>query len=132
MNRNINTNSLRGLIPTFDLAVMLIMLFSFLIGSNNGAMDIQLAGASGGVEVKVGPVVSIDHTGSVFWDDVKLRSFDQLKLLAQAGVKETPTGLFYLKADRRVDYGTCITVLDILKQAGAVNISLVIEPENAS
>ncbi len=70
-------------------------------------------------------VITVDKDQNVFLDDKPVNVHDLAHLLtAGNGAKET----VYVRADQRVPFGAFASVMDSVKQAGIVNISIVTQP----
>ena len=70
-------------------------------------------------------VITLDKEQNVFLDDKPVNVHD-LSALLQRGLK--PKETVYVRADQRVPFGAFASVMDAVKQAGIVNISIVTQP----
>lgn len=70
-------------------------------------------------------VVTLDKDQNVFLDDKPVNVHDLPRLLTGRGdAKQT----VYVRADHRVPFGAFASVMDAVKQAGIINISIVTQP----
>lgn len=70
-------------------------------------------------------VITVDKQQNVFLDDKPVNVHDLSRLLSGGkNARET----VYVRADQRVPFGAFASVMDSIKQAGIVNISIVTQP----
>jgi len=123
LSADINVTSL------VDVAFVLLIIFMITAPIMQGGVDVQLPQAAARpLQPKEGLVVSIDRQGRIFVDETPLR-FDEFRAAFSALVaSRRPSGV-YLRADRRVDYGTVVQVLAVMRSAGVDDVGLVAESE---
>ncbi|SEB38252.1 ExbD/TolR family protein [Terriglobus roseus] len=71
-------------------------------------------------------VVSIDHEQRVFLQDKPVNIAELPRLLRTKG--DPSKKVIYLRADQKVPFGAFASVMDAVKQAGIINISIVTRP----
>lgn len=127
-------------IPTSSMADIAFLLLIFFLVTTTMDMDkgIPMVLPERGGEVKINPQniakILINETGGVLFDD-NIVSDSELQELIEAKIKERgfdsdgkPKLIVSIKTDRNTEYDRYITVLDIVKEAGATKISIA-EPE---
>ncbi len=125
LNAEINVVSL------IDVMMLLMIIFMITAPMMQGGVDISLPKAeSRPLESKSGLTVTIDRTGAVYVDDVRL-SFSQFSASFKALANRRGSGGVYLRADDDLPYGTVVRVLAIMRAAGVGDIGLVAEPPEA-
>ena len=121
---------------TFDFApmvdIVLLLVIFFMLTSNFTAKDkalpLDLPRASSSIQdTPAIPTVSVDQNGKVYLEGKALPLEElegALKPLAnQSG------GLVALRADKRGNYGTVVSVIDAIKRAGGERLALGASPE---
>lgn len=116
---------------TFDFApmvdVVLLLLIFFMLTSNlaarQNALPLDLPRASSTLrDTPDIPTVNVDRSGKVYLEGkvVTLRTLEtQLRpLAAKSG------GVVALRADRRGNYGTVVSVIDVIKRSGGERLAL--------
>ena len=73
-------------------------------------------------------VVTIDREQNVFLQDKPVNLNQLPALLRSSGKTDPAKRIIYLRADERVPFGAFASVMDAVKQAGIVNISIVTQP----
>lgn len=125
LNAEINVVSL------IDVMMLLMIIFMITAPMMQGGVDISLPKAqSRPLESKSGLTVTVDRTGAVFVDDVRL-TMSQFSASFKALAQRRGTGGVYLRADDRVPYGSVVQVLAIMRASGVGDIGLVAEPPGA-
>jgi biopolymer transport protein TolR len=72
-------------------------------------------------------VVTIDKDANIFLNDQPINIHDLPGKLHQSGVDPTHQAI-YLRADERVTFGNFASVMDVVKQSGITNVSIVTQP----
>jgi biopolymer transport protein ExbD/biopolymer transport protein TolR len=123
LNADINVTSL------VDVAFVLLIIFMITAPIMQGGVDVQLPRAQARpLDPKEGLVVTVDRRGRVYLDQTAL-SYEDFRATFPAFVRtKRPTGV-YLRADDRVQYGTVVQVLAVMRSAGVADVGLVAEPE---
>ena len=72
-------------------------------------------------------VVTIDHAQQIFLNDQPINIHDLAEKLHQGGVDPAHQSI-YMRADETDPFGAFASVLDVVKQAGITNVSIVTQP----
>jgi biopolymer transport protein TolR len=122
LNAEINVVSL------IDVMMLLMIIFMITAPMMQGGVDISLPKAQARpLESKSGLSVTVDRSGSIYVDDVRL-TYSQFESSFKALAQRRGRGGVYLRADDRVPYGTVVKVLAIMRASGVGDIGLVAEP----
>jgi len=78
-------------------------------------------------QTRAGLVISVKNDGSIFVD-TKLTSLNSLSRVLADRLARGQFDRVYLQADKRVDYGTVMAVLGIVREQGITNIGLTALP----
>jgi biopolymer transport protein ExbD len=113
--------------------VMFILVLFFTVSTtfvSQPAMNLELPKAIHAEATRQPPiVVHVDENGAVFLNDERLDvALLEQALLARLATAEEKSVV--LKADSRVSHGTVIHVLDIIKGAGVVKLTIATQPES--
>src|SRR2546428_11166268 len=121
LNADINVTSL------VDVAFVLLIIFMITAPIMQGGVDVRLPRAEARpLEPKTGLVVTVDQNGRIFLDQSPL-SYEDFRATFGAVVRSKhPTGV-YLRADRRVPYGSVVEVLAVMRGAGDPPVGLLAE-----
>ncbi len=112
--------------PLVDVMLVLLIIFMVTAPMLKLGLDVQLPEAKGKpLPAEERFEVVVNKKGDVFLNDRKV-TLKELHRKMKAISKRNPS--VYLKADRRVSYGTVIRVMAELKDAGVENVGLVAEP----
>jgi len=118
-----------NVVSLIDVMMLLMVIFMITAPMMQGGVDVALPRAQARpLESKSGLVVTVRRDGQVYVDDapVSLAEFRaSFKSLAE---RRGGTGV-YLRADSRVDYGTVVQVLAVMRASGVGDVGLVAEPE---
>ena len=115
--------------PLVDVVLVLLIIFMVTAPFLQGGLEIDLPKVSAsGLDVHEGLIVSVraDRTVAVGQHIVQLTGLEAA--LASEGAKHRPV---FLKADRRVPYGTVVELIARMRRAGVVSLGLVTEPPPA-
>ncbi len=110
--------------------VLLVLLNIFMMTSQylKAGFDVKLPKAdTPGLEQKTSPIVvtlSLDKRLAV--GDEVVQGLEQMRNSLRSQLQGAPRPV-YLKADRAVPYGTIVTVMANIRQAGALDIGLMTE-----
>jgi len=113
--------------------VMFILVLFFTVSTtfvNQPAMNLELPTAVHSQATRQAAIiVNIDEKGSIFLNDepVDAAILEQLLISRLATSDEKAV---VLKADSRVTHGTVVHVLDIIKGAGVVKLTIATQPES--
>lgn len=124
LNAEINVTSL------VDIAFVLLIVFMVTAPMMQGGVEVQLPRAEARpMQPKDGLIVSIDNQSRIFVGESPL-SLADFKVAFGAVSKARGASGVYLRADRRVDYGTIVQVLAVMRAAGVNDVGLVAEEED--
>jgi len=80
--------------------------------------------------------VTVDRQGefhlSIGDDDDRPVSSDELHDRVAEALRERPDSPVYVRGDRNVDYGSVMTAMSLLRDAGAAGVGLITEPPERS
>lgn len=114
--------------PLVDVVLVLLIIFMITAPVLQSGIEVNVPKTRTVREVtEQRLVVTINRSQQVFLGDeaVNVRQLGQ-KLRQHGGDPEHQT--IYLRADERVPFGAFASVMDAVKQAGIVNISIVTQP----
>ena len=112
--------------PFVDVVLVLLIIFMVTAPFLQGGLEIDLPKvATRGLDVREGLIVSVraDRTVAVGSAVVPMEKLEEA--LSRAGAARRPV---FLKADRRVPYGTVVQLIARMRQAGVAALGLVTEP----
>ena len=129
-----------NVVPYIDVMLVLLVIFMITAPLLTSGVKVDLPKAAAKVlpQKQVEPiVVSVDKNGNYYLnisatpnrpvtaDLIRTEVSKELALRqTQAGKQEV-----FVKGDRKVNYGTVVSVMALLKDAGAENVGLVTEPD---
>jgi biopolymer transport protein ExbD len=123
MSADINVTSL------VDVAFVLLIIFMITAPIMQGGVDVELPRAEARpIPAKEGMVVSVNQNGQIFIDETRV-SLGDFRMTFGALVKTRRPKSVYLRADRRVPYGSVVQVLAVIRTSGITNVGLVAEEE---
>lgn len=115
-----------NIIPLVDIMLVLLIIFMLTAPVLKTAFDVQLPESSSAQAIEQTediPTVSISERGTIKINGMIIRNTEELEgILLKMKSKEV-----ILEADRRVDYGKVIEVLDVLRRIGIDKIGLATE-----
>ena len=118
---------------TSFIDVLFVLLLFFMVSTtfvSQPAMNLQLPKAVHSENTRQpGIVVHVDEHGSIHLNDeaVDVALLEQV-LIAHLATSEDKAVV--LKADSRVSHGTVVHILDIIKGAGVVKLTIATQPES--
>ena len=117
-----------NIVPFVDVMLVLLIIFMITAPILQSGIDVDLPKTQTVKELSEERlVVTIDRAQLVYLGDQAVNVHELgKKVLAQ--VKDPKSDAVYLRCDETVPFGTFATVVDTLRQAGMVNISIVTEP----
>src|SRR5580693_860579 len=117
-----------NIVPFVDVMLVLLIIFMITAPILQSGIDVDLPKTQTVKELSEERlVVTIDRAQLVYLGDQAVNVHDLgKKVLAQ--VKDPKSDAVFLRCDETVPFGTFATVVDTLRQAGMVNISIVTEP----
>jgi len=127
-------------IPTSSMADIAFLLLIFFLVTTTMDMDkgIPMVLPERGGEVKINPKniakIIVNASGDVLFDgkpieeDIQLRELLETRLMERGYSEGKPKLIVSIKTDRETEYDRYITILDLVKEAGATKISIA-EPD---
>lgn len=126
-----------NVVPYIDVTLVLLIVFMASVPLVMQGVDVDLPKAPA---QKIDPtqleplIVSVNQEGEYFvnlgGDPEQSISGDQLAETVQKILKATPETPIMVWGDKRVNYGSVVTVMALLQGAGAPSVGLVTEPGN--
>ena len=116
--------------PFVDVMLVLLIIFMVAAPMMTQGVDVSLPEVttqSLHQEEDVPFVVSINKEGRVFINDFMVDA-GKLGTKLQAIFKEKPTQKVYVRADKRVPYGTVMDVMSEIRGAGIEKLALITDP----
>jgi biopolymer transport protein TolR len=117
-----------NIVPFVDVMLVLLIIFMITAPILQSGIEVDVPKTQTVKELtEQRLVVTIDRAQLVYIGDdaVNVHELGK-KVLAQ--VKDPKNDSVYLRCDETVPFGTFATVIDTLRQAGIVNVSIVTEP----
>lgn len=117
-----------NIIPLVDITLVLLIVFMITAPLLSRGVDVALPrSAASTVTAEPWAVVTVAQGGAVYLDrdQVSLPELSR-RLRARDGAAQDLA--VYLRADRRVSYGTVMAVMDELKRAGVSRLGMVADP----
>ncbi len=126
-----------NIVPLVDVLLVLLVIFMITAPIITHTLDVQLPRAtlSPGTRTDQTLIISVDHLGTLavnqkvlgpIRDRDTVQRFDQAVHTWKAA---NPGAAAFLRADRRLRYGTVIQVMAQLRRLGVVDVGLMIERE---
>jgi biopolymer transport protein ExbD len=115
--------------PLVDVTLVLLIIFMVtarIIVSQGMPMDLPKAASGEALQQVFSVELSID--GKTRVDSTDLPSDEAITPLARAAKAKTPDLRAVIRADRKVEHGRVIHVLDLLKRAGVAKIAFAVSP----
>ena len=115
--------------PLVDVTLVLLIIFMVtakIIVSQGLPMD--LPKAASGEEVQTVFSVELTADGRTVVDSKPVKSDDDISALAQTAKLKTRDLRAVIRADKKVEHGRVIHVLDLLKRSGVAKIAFAVSP----
>src|SRR5262245_13746831 len=115
--------------PLVDVVLVLLIIFMVtakIIVSQGLPMD--LPKAASGEEVQTVFSVELTADGKTVVDSAPIPSDEDIGKLAKAAKQKTKDLRAVIRADKKVEHGRVIHVLDLLKRAGVAKIAFAVSP----
>jgi biopolymer transport protein ExbD len=113
--------------------VMLVLLVIFIITAplltHAIRLDLPNARAPASAEKPETITLSIDGTGTLYWNEAQLADADALADRLRQAASRSPQPELHLRADREVRYQTIAEVMSAAQQAGLARIGFVTDPK---
>ncbi len=130
-----------NVVPYIDVMLVLLVIFMISAPLLNQSVEVKLPNSDNAEDIQPSTdtdaplplVVSIDKNGAYFVDRVDDNLLPVNKKLiidiTQKTLSENKQTPIYIRADKQVDYGSVMVVMDILKSAGADAVGLITAAE---
>lgn len=118
-----------NMVPFIDVVLVLLIIFMLATPLLYRGLKINLPKTATNSIKKPIPkvVVSITHQGTVFVGGHKVE-WQDLRPMLSAYYQKDKRVVVYLKADRKVNYGVVVHLMDIVKQAGIDRLGMITMP----
>ncbi|RAP26613.1 hypothetical protein DID74_01700 [Candidatus Marinamargulisbacteria bacterium SCGC AG-333-B06] len=116
------------LAPLIDVVFILLIFFavSSSLISNNQSIPLDLPSAASSEQNTPDIVISVKKTKQIYIDSQKI-SFAQIPPLIIQAMSKNPETQIIINADKRLDYGFIISLLDKIRLSGCSNIALQVD-----
>ena len=116
------------LAPLIDIVFILLIFFavSSSLISNNQSIPLDLPSAVSSETNKPDIIIAVKKDRSLYIDSQKI-SFAQIPPLIIQTVAKNPATQIIINADKQLDYGFIISLLDKIRLSGCSNIALQVE-----
>jgi biopolymer transport protein TolR len=112
--------------PLVDVVLVLLIIFMVTAPFLQGGLELDLPKVSAsGLDAHEGLIISVRVDGTLAVGSRIVRMQDLESALGKERAKHRPV---FLKADRRVPYGTVVELVARMRRAGVVSLGLVTEP----
>ncbi len=129
-----------NVVPYIDVMLVLLVIFMISAPLLNQSVEVKLPNSDNAADIELTDseaptplVVSIDRSGTYYIDRVDDNLLpvnkDLIIDIAQKTLSENKDTPVYIRADTSVDYGAVMTVMDVLKSAGAESVGLITSVE---
>lgn len=136
IRRQQRAKSEMNVVPYIDVMLVLLVIFMISAPLLNQSIEVSLPPSDNAAEIEpssddaVQPlVISIDQGGAYYIDraDDNLLPVNKglIIRLTEEALSENPQTPVYIRADKQVDYGAVMVVMDVLKSAGADAVGLI-------
>ena len=117
-----------NVIPLVDVVLVLLIIFMITAPLLYRGIDIKLPqAATNTIKPEERRVLSIEPGGAIYLDKEQV-TVERLSELLPSLKKENPDVSIYLRADRAVNYGLVVSVMDLIKRSGIDKLGIVTEP----
>lgn len=118
-----------NVVSLIDVMMLLMVIFMITAPMMQGGVDVSLPRAQARpLASKSGLVVTVRRDGQVYVDDAAVTLAEFRASFKSLAERRGSSGV-YLRADARVDYGTVVQVLAVMRASGVGDVGLVAEPE---
>jgi biopolymer transport protein TolR len=112
-----------------DVMFVLLVIFMLVAPLMKHGIDVDLPQVSSkGVDLRDEFVVTIDKDEGIYLNDQRV-SIDSLEKRLQEIYAARPDITIFLKADKRVPYGSVVRIMGRARRAGIEKLGMVTEPE---
>jgi len=117
-----------NVVPLVDVVLVLLIIFMITAPLLYRGIDIKLPqAATNTIKPEERRVLSIESGGAIFLDKEAV-TLERLSEMLPALRKDNPNFSIYLRADRGVNYGLVVSVMDLIKRSGIDRLGIVTEP----
>ena len=112
--------------PLVDVVLVLLIIFMVVTPMLTRGVDVQLPIAANNEKKQdTGDqiVVSLTNNGGVYYDTKRVDN-DRLKSNIEEELRRNPSKEIFFKGDKRVKYGQAREVLELIHNAGAIQVQL--------
>lgn len=132
-----------NVVPYIDVMLVLLVIFMISAPLLNQAVEVDLpeSQTAGDLETTVSNdapeplVVSIDRNGAYYIDRADDNTLPVSTRLIASITRDTldkdPKTPVYIRADKQVDYGAVMVIMDVLKDSGATAVGLITHTEDS-
>ena len=118
-----------NVIPLVDVMLVLLVIFIITAPLLRSGVDISLPKTTSLPSItREGIDVSVKQNGAIYIDRLPVRKDNLVDAFKQI-TSSKPNTPVYLRADTGIPYGDIIEVVDLLKEAGVVDLGLVTDNE---
>lgn len=116
--------------PLVDVMLVLLIIFMITAPMLQQGMDVDLPVVSGKPQPSAEDelILTVTKTGMIYLNQTAY-SLTDLRPKLQAIYRDRPDQRLLLRADAAVAYGTVVEVMDVVKQAGIVQLGMITQPE---
>lgn len=126
---SITTMSTINVVPLIDVALVLLVIFMIVTPVLHQSLNVQLPKTkSQGSDISGKWVVTIADDKKIYLNDKQVTISELATKMNVVGQTSSSAEVF-LRADRRVQYGYVVQVMDIIKKAGVNKVGIVTTPE---
>ena len=114
--------------PLVDVVLVLLVIFMITAPVLQSGIEVSVPKTRTVKEItQQRMVVTIDHEQHIYLGDQPVNIHELPQKLQQPGSDPTRQ-VIYLRADETVPFGVFASVMDVVKQAGITNVSIVTQP----
>lgn len=116
------------MVPLVDIALNLLIIFMISAPLMYRGIDVDLPQSSvNTIKQEQRIMLIVDKKNNIYVDDAKVQ-MDEIEAVIQQKRKGGADVTVYLKADKDVQYGAIISVMDTVKRMGIDKLGMVTEP----
>lgn len=115
--------------PFVDVLLVLLIIFMVAAPMMNGSFDINLPkGSSKPIEINDKIIVNIDNKGKIFIAELRISESELNQKLTSLTNNNLSREIF-IQADKKIDYGQVMSVINKINKAGFQKVILVTDLE---